>query len=399
MPISFPTVSHLLTCLRARAWCSQGGIFGSGILNASPPAAPPPLPPPGPISPAAAPGAAMSINGHWLTNWGNALTITPTTFYDISSFGASETTIDTFGQNYFITQNSPTASFYPSKWNKVQFHTVGTGFGYCSSVYDANTRMDALTSDTTATYDPTNAESGCGASGFGHTIASPYNMPIAGTYLDNWGSYITINNNYWYSGNNYNNISVYSQGMALIQTSPTAWDPLTWSKMHYHTVGTGFGFCTTAYGQANASDALKAPIVYNASDAASGCGASGFGHNVATPYNLPIAGTYTDSYQNTPITVSNTQWISGGTVHNIEMYTNEYFVYQVPDTATYNPGKWSKIHYHTVGTGFGYCTTAYGQDTATAALMAAIVYNASDAASGCGSSGFGHSVATPTTGR
>ena len=115
MPISFPTVSHLLTCLRARAWCSQGGIFGSGILNASPPAAPPPLPPPGPISPAAAPGAAMSINGHWLTNWGNALTITPTTFYDISSSGAaSETTIDTFGQNYFITQNSPTASFYPS---------------------------------------------------------------------------------------------------------------------------------------------------------------------------------------------------------------------------------------------------------------------------------------------
>ena len=71
----------------------------------------------------------------------------------------------------------------------------------------------------------------------------------------------------------------------------------------------------------------------------------------------------------------------------------------------YYPNTYSKIRFHTapgakdVSASFGYCTTAFNQPTPIAALTAAEVYNASDASGGCGASGFGHSVASPASGR
>ena len=56
--------------------------------------------------------------------------------------------------------------------------------------------------------------------------------------------------------------------------------------------------------------------------------------------------------------------------------------------------------FHTVGSGFGYCTSAYGKADATAALTfdTSDVYNSSESgAGGCGQ--FSHSVASPQGGR
>ena len=229
------------------------------------------------------------------------------------------------------------------------------------------------------------------------------NVNIAGTWVDNWGGYVTVNNNYWYTGtsygDNYNTIHSFTSngdntGTIIFQTSPTAYNPNTWSKIQYHAVGTGFGYCTTAYGQASAQAAIDYEGVYDATDAAAGCGESGFSHSVATPYDMPITGSWTDNW-GTSLSITNTVYTSGTTEHAIELYTATYFVYKVPTTAEYNPGTYSKIQFHTVGNGFGYCTSVYGAATAHEALTTVGVYNSSDASGGCGSSGFAHSVASP----
>jgi hypothetical protein len=363
----------------------------------SPPSAPPPTPPPSPNSPVAAPGTTLPLIGHYMTNWGTAITVTADAWFSMSSYGTSESDIDSFGANYIIMQNPADDAYNPSKWSKVQWHGAGaTGFSFCTTVYSAATKEAALLENTYATYDPTDAAAGCGASGFSHSVASPYTMPNSGTYLDNWGTYITINDETWYSGSGtgYSDIHVYGADMAVVQTSPSAYYPNTWSKIRFHTVGSGFGYCTTNYNEPNISSAFAAVGVYNASDATSGCGASGFGHSVASPYNMPVAGSYTDNYGSS-LTVSNTKW---GT-SDIVAYTNAWVVYKTSPTATYSPNTYSKIRFHTVGSGFGYCTTAYGQATAIAALTATEVYDAADASSGCGSSGFAHTVISPVAGR
>jgi len=139
-----------------------------------------------------------------------------------------------------------------------------------------------------------------------------------------------------------------------------------------------------------AAAALKADTsdVYDTSNADSGC--NGFGHSVASPFAMPIIGTWKDDWD-TDIVITSTTWNG----INIEVYTDSLLVYQNPADASWNPSKWVKIEFHTIGDGFGYCQSVMDGDTAAAALKAdtSAIYDSSNADSGC--NGFGHSVASP----
>ena len=85
--------------------------------------------------------------------------------------GSSTYTIEAYTSNWILMQNPVDAAYNPSLWTKVEFHTVGSGFGYCMSVYNGASAPAALATDTSAIYNSSDASSGC--NGFSHSVASP----------------------------------------------------------------------------------------------------------------------------------------------------------------------------------------------------------------------------------
>jgi hypothetical protein len=71
-----------------------------------------------------------------------------------------------------------------------------------------------------------------------------------------------------------------------------------------------------------------------------------------------------------------------------------WILMQNPADDKYNPSKWTKVHWHTVGSGIGYCMAIYDGETRASTLKKDLtgIYDHTDAAKGC--SGFGHSIAT-----
>ena len=95
------------------------------------------------------------------------------------------------------------------QWSKFEFHaTSAGGYGYCQSVYNAATALDAYNTDTSTTYNASNSGSG-GCGQFSHTTMTPYSMPAAGKFLDNWGYYVTVNAGMWYSVSSSGSASMY----------------------------------------------------------------------------------------------------------------------------------------------------------------------------------------------
>ena len=103
------------------------------------------------------------------------------------------------------------------------FHASGSGFGYCSAVYDGATSTAALVKDTSAIYNASDAAKGC--NGFSHTLLTPFAMPIAGTWTTNFGSTLTISATQWKSvaswGTSVHTIEAYGANWVLMQNPAT----------------------------------------------------------------------------------------------------------------------------------------------------------------------------------
>merc|ERR1719240_26746 len=180
--------------------------------------------------------------------------------------------------------------------------------------------------------------------------------------------------------------------------STDTYNPDKWSKVEYHALEDGgWGYCITVYNADSADAALSADTkeIYDATDADKGC--NGFGHTTVTAYALPIEGEWTTDYDE-QLSISSTAWTSksehGDSSYKIEAYGASFVLMQNPEDAAYNPGKWSKVEFHTVGNGFGYCFSVYDGGSATAALTkdSSKIYDASNGASGC--NGFAHTIAS-----
>jgi microcompartment protein CcmK/EutM len=343
----------------------------------------------------------IPLKGSWVSNFGAYTSVTNNGWYSFASYGNSAYKMEAYSNNKALMQNSATASYNPSKWTKSQFHAVGAGFGYCSSVYNGDNATHALMKDTSAIYNSSDAAKGC--NGFGHTVLTRYNMPMAGTWLTNYGTYITITNEMYYSvsswGKSAKPFEAYSDKLYLTQNSATdAYNPSKWTMTEFHAVGAGFGFCSSVYNGVTAEAAIKTDTsaIYNSSNAGSGC--NGFGHTTMSAYAMPIAGNWVTNF-NQNVTISATTWTTvssyGTSTLRIEAYGNNWILAQNSATASYNPSLWTKIEFHTVGSGFGYCSSVYNGATSAAALLqdTSAIYNSSNAGSGC--NGFGHTVASP----
>ena len=229
----------------------------------------------------------LALAGTYLTNYGSYISVTDNTWYTVSSYGTSMYHIHAFEGSYIIAQNSANNSYNAGQWSKFEFHaTSGGGYGYCQSVYNAATANAAYNTDTSSIYNAADAAAGC--NGFGHTTMTPYAIPAAGSYLDNWNTYQSISATMWSSVGSYGTstyrIEAYGADWALAQNSASAsYNPSLWSLFRFHaTSGGSYGFCQIVYNGATAPAALVGDVsAYNASNAASGC--NGFSHTIASP--------------------------------------------------------------------------------------------------------------------
>jgi hypothetical protein len=228
-----------------------------------------------------------AVKGTWVSNWGTYLTITDTTWYSVSSWGSSASTIERITPNYIITQNPADDAYNPSLWSKHEYHELeGGGWGYCTSVFDAATADDAVSFDTSEIYDENDADAGCNT--FGHTTVSAYAMPIAGSWMTNWGSALEISSSSWSSvsswGSSLYAVEAYGASFVLMQNpADDSYNPSKWSKIEFTMDGSDFSYCTTVFDGASAAAALTTDTsaFYDATNATAGC--NSFGHTIASP--------------------------------------------------------------------------------------------------------------------
>jgi len=230
------------------------------------------------------------IQGQWVTNYGTSITMTPTHMYSVSSYGTSVSTINrmVYGTDAsaIIMQNPADATFNPSLWTKLEYHMLNPGWGYCSSVYDGASAQATLDTDTTSVYDHTNANTGC--NGFPHTTVTALAMPVAGSWSDNFGATLTINENTWTSESSYgtsvHRIHTWGTNYVLMQNpSDDQFNPDLWTKVDFVMSGTSFGFCMSVYNGADAIAALNTDVsaTWLSGNTTHGC--NGFPHSIASP--------------------------------------------------------------------------------------------------------------------
>ena len=109
------------------------------------------------------------------------------------------------------------------------------------------------------------------------------NIALAGTYLTNFGSYITVNDGTWYTvasyGTSMYHIHAFEGSYIIAQNSANnSYNAGQWSKFEFHaTSGGGYGYCQSVYNAATANAAYNTDTsyIYNAADASAKHGSIG----------------------------------------------------------------------------------------------------------------------------
>ena len=200
-----------------------------------------------------------------------------------------------------IMQNPADDAYNPSLWTKVEFHaTSGGSYGYCMSVYTAPNESAAVAFYTSSIYNASDATTGC--NGFSHSVIAPYSNPIAGSWLGNYGSQLTVTDSTWTSvaswGTSVYTILLYTSSMIIMQNpADDAYNPSLWTKVEYHgSSAAGFSYCMSVYNAPTYQAAISTATlgtVYNSSNAASGC--NGFSHSIMTTVNV-LEGRWLGNY-------------------------------------------------------------------------------------------------------
>lgn len=234
-------------------------------------------------------GMGPGMTGSYVSNFGTYMTITDDAWYENSAWGASYYSIvkHTSGSvgGTFIMQNSASASYNPSAYTKVEYHKIAGGWGYCMTVYDAASASAAESADTSAILDTNDAAEGC--NGFPFTEVSEFAFPFAGSYSDNFGAALTVNETTWMSvsswGTSLYDVEAYGDSYIIMQNDADAtYNPSKWTKVEIGTTSTGFTYCMTLYDADSAEAALitVTSSFYDVANSTAGC--NGFSHTVAT---------------------------------------------------------------------------------------------------------------------
>ena len=220
------------------------------------------------------------VKGTWKTNFGSYVTITDSTWYTVSSWGKSANDVKKITGGYVITQNAATDAYNPSKFVKNEYHTIATGWAYCSSVYDAATLAAAEAKDTSAIYKKDDKAKGC--NGFGFTEMTAYANPLIGNWKTNFNEKIAISATEWKNGDKTaSKIEAFGDGWILKQNpADDKWNPSKWQLINWHKVGNDYAYCTSVMSGATAAAALTTDVssIYDKANSASGC--NGFPHSI-----------------------------------------------------------------------------------------------------------------------
>jgi hypothetical protein len=242
-------------------------------------------------SPPPPPPSSMNLIGAWTSNYNNDITITSTTWYSKSSYGTSSYNIETWGDGWILAQNAATNTYNPSKWSIFHYHTSGSGYGFCQTIYDGASADAVLSADTSTLYDSADAAKGCGNfnGGSPHTIITSYSSPLIGAWTSNYNNAITVTSTTWTDVSSYGTskytIEAIGVGWILAQNAATnTYNPSKWSIFQFHTSGSGYGFCQTFYDGASAIAVLSADTstLYDSADATTGCGSFNSPHTILT---------------------------------------------------------------------------------------------------------------------
>jgi len=223
---------------------------------------------------------------------------------------------------------------------------------------------------------------------------------VKGTWKTNFGSYVTITDDKWYTvaswANSATDVKKFTGGYVITQNPPTdQYNPSKYVKNEYHTTANGWAYCSSVFdaATAEAAESKDTSAIYDKTNSAKGC--NGFGFTEMTAYANPLIGNWKTNYDQ-KITISATEWKVGDkTPAKIEAYGDGFILYQNPADDQYNPNKWSLINWHKVGNDWAYCTSVFNGATAVAALTKDVsaIYDKTNAATGC--NGFPFTISSP----
>jgi len=252
-------------------------------------AAPPPSSSPSP-SPSPSSTSTVAVAGRWISAY-SSFVVTNTMWLSVSlsSGSASEWHITQHTSNTIIAQNSMNNTYNPGQWSKFRFHGLTSGgFSYCQVAYDAASEQAAIDAiDAVEVYDASDAATGCGSFNSPHSVLTKYVNPVKGAWAST-SSTFDISDDTWFSsaswGNNTFSILFYIPGMIIAQNAADdAYNPSKWSKFQFHDLTSGgFSYCQTVFSGETWRAALSEVPIYNASDAATGCGSFNSPHSVLT---------------------------------------------------------------------------------------------------------------------
>jgi hypothetical protein len=228
------------------------------------------------------------------------------------------------------------------------------------------------------------------------TVATPEDLTLAGSYVDNWGTEHTIDNDLWLQGSSAFQIISYNNATGTIiaqNDSENEYNPDLWSRFDWATVDGQLWYCQTAYAAETEEAARATPEADASAPAEAGCG--GFGWTqLLEP--LALRGEYGDSWGGEH-TITQSTWVSGSASYTISQFDNDaqFLIAKNSEENEYSPGLWSRFDWTSADGALWYCQTAYDAESEEAALATQAADPANPAETGCG--GFGWTqLTTPT---
>lgn len=303
-------------------------------------------------------------------------------------------------KNILITENSN------QTFSKIAWVKISNNESYICTIVKDQASLFVVQEDTTA-YNIDNLQQGCHNAGW--TKLSPNNNTIVdiellGDWNDNYGGVHSIENEAWTS-NYFGSESISSIKLimndvntAIIQLpaddffNPNKFSKIVWAEID----NDASYYCTVNFGHDTLEQALNAPALADASNAANnGCG--GFAwtqlNRQTAVVDIELLGSWTDNWGGI-YTITNDIWTTdyfgSASTSSIVQVLNESntVIVQSPPDDLYTPNKFNKIVWtDVVNDSSYYCIVVFGMNTAQEALDDTTVADPSNPDNG-GCSGF-----------
>lgn len=242
-----------------------------------------------------APPELPGIAGHWTDDWGIAHHVQRRTWI-MQSLGSSYSFEDQFhlvislplvGGGSLIAQNDEDNLYAPGAWSRFDYtHTEEGGVFYCQQAFAAANYDEAVNTPAADLSDPLSGGCGVPPYTFSFTHLDSVEMPIAGSYMDEWGALHDLTEEAWtmtYAfSSGFSSTSQFSvtdwegddlMGSVIAQNAEDApYDAGRWSRFDYAIHGGELYYCQTRFNAGSEAEAADSPPADPTSPDEGGCG-------------------------------------------------------------------------------------------------------------------------------